>query len=373
MYRYLTSKIAADLESKLVFLGGPRQVGKTTLSRSVSQDSQVYLNFADPADRKIILERAWPKDVPLVVFDELHKWKKWKAWIKGLWDTRTGEHRFLVTGSARLDLYKKGGDSLAGRVFHYRLHPLSLPEIPPEIPRAEAYERLMSRGGFPEPFLNPDPAFAKRWRRGHIDRILREDLLDLEQVRELKKIEMLTDLLADRVGSPISYAQLARDLEVSGPTVKRWLQLLESLFVLFIVTPYSKNVAKAVLKEPKVYFFDNGRVIENRAARLENMVACALLKRNQFLEDTQGERMQLHYVRDREKREVDFLTLRERSPEWLVEVNSSDAAPSPALARFKDMLCPSASFQVLDALDRRQERNDMKIVPASEWLAGLEA
>ena len=246
----------------------------------------------------------------------------------------------MVTGSARMDVYKRGGDSLAGAPFGFRLHPISVAEAKHAGlagSPAEHQETLLRVGGFPEPFLKGlegEDEFAKRWRRSHIDRILREDLLDLEKVRELKSIEVLVDLLAERVGSAISYSSLARDLEVSPKTVKHWVEILERLYVVFIVTPYSKNIARSILKAPKIYFYDTGRVAADPGARFENLVACHLLKRSHFLEDTRGDARSLHYVSDQQGREVDFLTVADRKPEWLVEAKVSDASPSPHLASY---------------------------------------
>ena len=254
MERYLENQIRDDLKEKIVLLSGPRQVGKTTLSKQLLP-SYAYLNYDASTDRKIIQAQEWTRDTDLVVFDELHKMKRWKSWIKGIYDTEGISPAILVTGSARLDTYKKGGESLAGRFFPFRLHPLTVREIGKYLNEdsATALEKLLKVGGFPEPYLKNNETFAKRWRRTHTDIIVREDLLDLERVRDIKSIEILIDLLKARVGSTTSYTSLANDLQVSVHTIKHLLQILENLYIIFPVRPYHKNIARSLLKESKYY------------------------------------------------------------------------------------------------------------------------
>ena len=325
MNRYPEKYIRKDLKEKIVFLSGPRQVGKTTLSKQLISPF-VYLNFDSQNDRRIIKAEEWSRDTQLIIFDELHKMKKWKSWMKGIYDTEGVPPSMLVTGSARLDVYKKGGDSLAGRFFPYRLHPLTVKEIccylkeEPEI----ALRKLINLGGFPEPYLKNNQTYAKRWRRSHVDIIIREDLLDLEKVRDIKSIEILIDLLRSRVGSTVSYTSLANDLQVSIHTVKHWLQVLEDLYVIFPVRPYHRNITRSILKESKYYLYDTGAVEGVLGARLENVVACALLRELHFIEDTTGSRVALHYLRDKEKHEVDFLLLIDNKPSLMVEMKMND-------------------------------------------------
>jgi len=279
MERYLEKYIKNDLKEKIILLSGPRQVGKTILSKQLIP-SNVYLNYDSTLDRKIIYAQEWTRNVPLVIFDELHKMKKWKSWIKGIYDTEGIPPSLIVTGSARLDVYKKGGESLAGRFFPYRLHPLTVKEICKYLNKDSetALDKLIKFGGFPEPYLKSNATFAKRWRRTHTDTIIREDLLDLERVRDIKSIEIMIDLLKIRVGSTTSYTSLANDLQVSIHTVKHWLQILENLYVIFPVRPYHKNIARSILKESKYYLYDTGAVEGSLGAKLENIVACALLR-----------------------------------------------------------------------------------------------
>ncbi|MBF0441787.1 MAG: ATP-binding protein [Oligoflexales bacterium] len=373
MDRYLRKSIEEDLKNKIVLLSGPRQVGKTTLSKNVACKTSAYLNYDDSEDRKIIMSRSWDRNVELLIFDELHKMKKWKSWIKGIYDTNESKQQILVTGSARMDTYKKGGDSLAGRHFSYRLYPLSIAELCGQMNPDMAMDIMLRVGGFPEPFLKGSEHFYKRWRKSHLERILREDLLDLEKVREIKLMEILVDLLAERVGSPISFSSLARDLEISPHTVKKWISILESLYVVFIVPPYTKKIARAILKEPKIFFYDIARVKNEIGARMENFVALSLKKRLDFLEDTSGERNSLFYLRDKEKREVDFLTVRDQKLEWAIEVKTSDAQLSSNLKYYRERLSMVKTFQLVFNLKRDLTIGGTDIVNVGRWLANLEA
>lgn len=363
-----------DLSRKIVFLSGPRQVGKTTLARQL-MDSHAYLNFDSARDRKLIRDEEWDRSVPLVVFDELHKKKKWKSWIKGIYDTEGIPPGLLVTGSARLDTYRRGDDSLAGRFFHYRLHPLSVKEIVRHLKIApgEALDGILATGGFCEPFLKGEKDFVRRWRRGHLDTIVRQDLLDLNAVRDIKAIEILIGLLRDRVGSTVSFSSLARDLEVSVQTVKHWLALLESLYVIFPVRPFHKKISRSILKAAKYYFYDTGAVMDDPGARLENAVATALLKEAHFIEDTLGHRMELCYLRDKEKREVDFLVVRDGKPEKMIEVKWKEESFASSLFYFSRFFPDIPRFQVVKELRRNRSKDGAVMHRASDFLASLEA
>lgn len=315
----------------------------------------------------------WERDVQLVIFDELHKMKKWKSWIKGIYDSEGTSPSLLVTGSARLDTYKKGGESLAGRFFSFRLHPLTVKEIChylDEKPEA-ALDKLIKFGGFPEPYLKNSETFAKRWRRVHTDVIVREDILDLERVRDIKSIEILIDLLRARVGSTISYTSLANDLQVSIHSIKHWLQILENLYVIFPVRPYHKNIARSILKESKYYLYDTGAVKDDFGARLENIVACALIRELHFIEDTTGSKVALHYVRDKEKHEVDFLVDIDNIPVRLIEVKTRDDKFSPSLFRFHNFLKTASPVQVVYNLKHKKSKGKAKMLPVHEFLKNL--
>ena len=335
MERYLQTAIAADLRDKIVLVSGPRQCGKTTLSRNLHPDHQ-YLNHDLAEHRLLLQEKSWDRRSPLIVFDELHKMPDWKVWLKGIYDVEGLPPALLVTGSARLATFRRTGDSLAGRYFHFRLHPIDVKEAVAHagLEPAAAVARLLSVGGFPEPFLRASERWYRRWRRTHVDAILREELLALSAVRDIQSLETLIEMLRHRVGSPISADSLARDLQKSRNTVQHWLELLENLYVVFRVAPWHRNVARSLLKASKYYFYDSAMPAGGDGARLENLVACSLLKESHRAEDVAGEDVALHYVRDRDGREVDFLIVRNGEPWQLVEVKWAEASPSPLLRRF---------------------------------------
>lgn len=369
MKRYLEKYILEDLKEKIVLISGPRQVGKTTLSLMLTE-SRTYLNYDAASDRKIILAEEWDRDSQLVIFDELHKMKNWKSWLKGIYDTEGITPHLLVTGSARLDTYRKGGESMAGRFFRYRLHPLTVREISTyldENPKT-SLDKLLKLGGFPEPYLKGSESYAKRFRRTHTDTIIREDLLDLEKVRDIKSIEIMLDLLRSRVGATTSYSSLANDLQVSVHTVKHWLQILENLYVIFPVRPYHKNIARSLLKESKYYLYDTGAVEGDIGAKLENTVACALLRELHLVEDTTGSKVALHYLRDKDKHEVDFLLLIDNVPVAMIEVKASDEHFSPSLFRFHRYLKDSKVFQLVYSLKKKKTKGSARMVPAHEFL-----
>ena len=370
MKRYLEESIKRDLQKKIVLLSGPRQVGKTTLSRRISEQF-VYLNLDSGPDREMIRKLEWDRKTPLVIFDELHKMKNWKTWLKGVYDTEGVPPAVLVTGSARLDLFRKGGDSLAGRFFSYRLHPLTVREVCEMLDERpeDAVRDLLRLGGFPEPYLGKDEEAARRWRRTHVDTIIRQDLLDLERVRDLRSIEILIDLLRARVGTPTSLRSLAGDLQVSPLTVRHWLQILEQLCVVFPVRPFHRNIARSLLKEPKFYFFDVGDVRDDLGARLENLVAASLLRELHLIEDTTGRTAALHYLRDKEKREVDFLAVIDGRPVLMVEVKTRSDDFERALFRFRNYLPGVRAVQVVLDLKRTRSSGGVEMIAAHEFLA----
>jgi predicted AAA+ superfamily ATPase len=372
MRRYLEEPVKRDLERKIVLLSGPRQVGKTTLSRQLIEPF-VYLNFDSGPDREMIRKLEWDRKARLVIFDELHKMKNWKSWLKGVYDTEGVPPALLVTGSARLDLFRKGGDSMAGRFFSYRLHPISVREACEYLQEKpeDAVQDLLRLGGFPEPYLGKDEEAARRWRRTHVDTIIRQDLLDLEKVRDLKSIEILIDLVRARVGTPTSMRSLAGDLQVSPLTVRHWLQILEQLCVVFPVRPFHRNIARSLLKEPKFYFYDVGDVRDDLGARLENLVAASLLRELDLVEDTTGKKTALHYLRDKEKREVDFLAVVDGQPVLMVEVKTGSDSFEKSIFRFRDYLPGVRAVQVVLGLKKAKSSGGVEMIAAPEFLANL--
>ena len=315
------------------------------------------------------MKKLWPRDAALVAFDELHKFPKWKRWIKGLYDTRPAGQNFIVTGSARLDVYRRGGDSLLGRYHYWRLHPFTLSERPSRMTPEEALRRLMILGGFPEPFLEGDETFARRWRRERIDRVLRDDVRDLESIRNIQSLTLLVDALRSRVGSTVVLGNIATDLAVSPTTLKTWLEVLERMYLVFTVPPLTRDLPRAVRKLPKVYFFDTGDVIGDEGARFENVVATALLKRLHYLEDKFGYRYELRYLRDKEGREVDFVILRDNVVQELIECKYGDTTVSSALRYYAEKLRPRRVSQVVARPTQRLSAGAITIVDAHEYLS----
>jgi hypothetical protein len=344
--RYLTHAIEADLAEKMVFLSGPRQVGKTTLALALlgTRDARhpAYLNWDDVRARPRIQRGELPASERCIVFDEIHKYARWRTLVKGLYDTRATGQTFLITGSARLDVYRRGGDSLHGRYHPYRLHPLSLSEVGGS---RDVVDALLRFGGFPEPFFRASERHWRRWHRERIDRVVRDDIRDLERVREVSLIELLVDALPSRVGAPLSVRALREDLQVAHDTAERWLGILENLYVCFRIAPFGAPRIRAVKKEQKLYLWDWSPV-ESPGARFENLVASHLLKWCHYVEDTEGHRMELRFLRDTDGREVDFVVLRDRKPVVAIEAKTGERAPSPAIRYFKTRTAIPQWYQV---------------------------
>jgi predicted AAA+ superfamily ATPase len=348
MNRAIRSDVASDLAEKMVFVGGPRQVGKTTLALSFlargKESDPCYVNWDHPGARKMLLGGGLPTGGDVVVLDEIHKYKGWRNLVKGFYDTNKSNRKFLVTGSARLDHYRKGGDSLQGRYHYHRLHPFSYSELGAGA-GAAALEQLLKFGGFPEPFLAAGERHWKRWQREHLSRVVREDLLSLEQVREVGQIELLAQMLPDRVGSPLSVNNLREDLDVSFETADRWIRILENLYFCFRISPFGLPKLRAFKKERKLYLWD-WSVCADEAARFENLVASNLLKYCHHLEDTGGEVMELRFIRDSVGREVDFVVLKNRKPVFAVECKLGERGLSRQISYFAQRTSIPKFYQV---------------------------
>lgn len=347
--RYLEPAVRHGLKRHMAFVGGPRQVGKTTLAlgllgRKATERHPAYLNWDHPAVPPGLRRAELPAGQPLLVLDEIHKYARWRNLLKGIYDTEKSRLKIIVTGSARLDYYRKGGDSLAGRYRYFRLHPFSLRELN-RTPSRGDLDVLLKFGGFPEPLFAQDETTHRLWRRDRISRVVREDLRDLEHVREISLVEHLTDLLPSKVGSPLSVKSLREDLQIDHKTAERWLQILENLYVCFRVSPYGPPRVRAVKKERKLYLWDWSSV-EDTGPRFENLVASQLLKYCHFIEDTEGHNMELRYLRDTDKREVDFVVLKDRRPLFAVECKSGEKAISPAIRYFSERTSIPHFYQV---------------------------
>lgn len=374
MKRLIQTLLQQDIGRKIQLLSGPRQVGKTTLSQQLTADYQ-YLSYDRSEHRQIIGEAAWDRSKQLIIFDELHKMPQWKRWLKGIYDTEKQGPALMVTGSARLDTFRKVGDSLAGRYFQYRLHPLTLNElkaIEVDFNPHLSFARLMSCSGFPEPYLDGTNTFYQRWRTSHLDIILRQDLIDLETVSSIQAIEQLVYILAQQVGSLVSYSSLARTLQVSDKTIKRWLGILESLFVVFRVNPYTTKQSQTITKAPKYYFYDVARV-ENEGARFENLVALAFHAEIDFIKDTLGQTFFLQFLRKKDGREIDFVVTAKNRVHMFVECKLRDGARSPNFALAADTSATGVPMiQLVAALgDEKTFTDGCEIRSAATWLSQL--
>lgn len=382
--RYLSSEINRFFleEAKMAFVAGPRQVGKTKLAKhllSLVASDAFYFNWDIESHRKAIIrnpEDFWQvggmlpgKAKQRIGLDEIHKYPRWKRFLKGLYDARGKDLEVIVTGSGRLDIYQRGGDSLFGRYHLYRLHPFTLGEFIREsrhtvCPPAEFWQRLVdgrtpagakegleeleALTGFPEPLFSGSEARLRRWRRSHQTLVVREDLRDLTRIREIGLVETLVTLLPERIGSPLSVNSLREDLGINFMTVQGWLDALERLYYLFKIRPYAGRLVRTLRREEKVYLFD-ATVIENAGSRFENLVALHLRKLCDVWTDWGYGDFALHYVRDREKREVDFLIAENQKPYALVEAKLRGEEVDPNLNYFHDRLKPAYSVQVVRA------------------------
>ena len=371
--RYLAESLRQDLKTKLVLLAGPRQCGKTTLAKSLLDNRGQYLNWDIAGDRKIIRAVAWPKDASLVVLDELHKAPKWKNLLKGLVDEYGNKPPLLVTGSARLDAFRRSGDALTGRHHFYRLHPVDIAESAqflPELTLDKRVQRLLASGGFPEALLNPRQ--AARLLNDRLELATREDLRDLSRVSSWRGPTDLVELLRERVGKPVNYDNLAQSLGISPPTAKSWVELLEKLYVVFLLPPYSNQLSRSIRKDRRVFFYDCAAAYdETGGAQLENLVGCCLLKFVQYRRDSVGENLDLYYLRDKESREVDFIVTQGRRVLWLIEVKAGDDKPGNGLKYYADKLKPKLALQLVLNLGQPQERGGIKILPLAGWLESL--
>ncbi|MBI5605019.1 MAG: ATP-binding protein [Deltaproteobacteria bacterium] len=364
-----------DLKKKMVIITGPRQVGKTYLSKEIMKEfpSAQYLNHDNEDDRRIIRRRSWRLNAGLLAFDEIHKMKNWKGFLKGTFDSRPEGQAILVTGSSRLETYRQTGESLAGRYLHLRLLPLSVKELSQELTPFDAVEKLNRFGGFPEPFLSASEEDASRWRNQYYTDLLREDIVEFSRIQEIKAMRGLVELLRHRVGSSISYMSLAEDLQISPNTVKRYISILESLYIIFLIRPFHKNIARSILREPKVYFYDSAFVKGDEGVRLENTCALCLLKHVHYLYDVRGRDTELNYIRTKDGKEVDFVIVADGSLHVLIEVKLSDKTPARSLIHFAGQLTESQNIQLVHHLHQEEHRAGVDILRAGDWLAGLEA
>lgn len=374
--RNIEKQVQKDLQKKIVLIAGPRQCGKTTLAKRLFSQYD-YLNYDNLDDRADILQGKWDRGKKLIIFDELHKMPKWKSWLKGIYDKESKGASLLVTGSARLNTFKKTGDSLAGRHFYFRLHPFDMKELTTakyQLSEEEMFQRLLTVGGYPEPFLNGDEKEYRRWRQSHMDIILRQDLIDFEQVKDLRSIELLVQMLRTKVGSGISANSLATDLQKDPKTIQRWLGILEDLFVIFKLTPYCKDISRSVKKEPKYYFYDTGFVQGDSCVKLENLIACALLKESHYRTDVEGRPCSLHFLKIKGGREIDFVLIPEDKSETtlMIEAKWSDSDVSPNFKLFSGAFKKLQQIQLVQELKKEYVSSQgIEVRKASTWLCHI--
>lgn len=344
MKRYLYEKILDDLNDRMVFIGGPRQVGKTTFSKQLPESSFQYYNWDKITDRKIIKTHSFSEDSSFLIFDEIHKYTRWRTLVKGLFDEHKETHKIIVTGSARLDYFNKGGDSLFGRYHYFRLHPLSLTELN-STPNKSDLQNLLKFGGFPEPFFKQKEDFLLRWQNERNSRVFQSDLRDLVTLKEYSSIELLNDSLESKVGSLLSKNALGEDLEKSPLTIESWITLLENIYMCYRILPYGSPRLKASKKQQKLYLWD-WSTIENSGSRFENLVASHLLKYCHFITDTTGKKMELRFLRNKDGQEIDFVILEQKKPLFAVECKTGDSQLSKSIPYFKERTSIPAFYQV---------------------------
>lgn len=388
--RYIIENVLEDLEEKMVFISGPRQVGKTTLARDIvgkKFSNITYFNWDFGEDRKKILGLQFSPDSQLVIFDEIHKYRHWKNFVKGIYDKKKDEFKVLVTGSAKLNIFRKGGDSLMGRDFYYRLHPFSLCEllnrknafqvgenleIPPAAKEQEEYFNMLFKfGGFPEPLLKQDERTLRRWHNMRLERITREDISDIENVSDISALQVLVDNLPGKVASMLSINSLTEDLAVTHKTMKRWLDILENIYYHYRIYPFTGAQLRSLKKMSKVYLWDWSQIEENTGAQLENMIASHLLKLCHFLTDIEGYKTRLYYLRDVEGREVDFLVTIGEKPWFAVEVKTSSNKISKHLKYFMNRMEIPLLFQVVMDKDVDYMSGGIRVISTSRFLAAL--
>jgi uncharacterized protein len=384
MKRYLETHITDDLPKKMVFIGGPRQVGKTTLAKNIAEAYPVssYLNWDNRDHKRNVLDSVFTGGSTLVIFDEIHKYRDWKNHLKGVFDTRRQDFSILVTGSARLDLYQKGGDSLLGRYFYYRLHPLSIAELMgtqydkslglvfAQKVELSLWQDLITFGGFPEIYLSKNLRDLKRWRHDREKRLIQEDIRDVSNIRDISTLEILTTLLPERVGSLFSMNSMTNDLNVTHKTIAHWMDTLEQMYFCYRIYPFQHTQLKSLRKEPKIYLWDYTG-IDNLGAKYENIVANHLLKYVHYLTDVYGLTADLYFLRDKDQREVDFCVVVEGAIEFIVEVKAKKSSISNHLKYFKEKLQTNLAFQLVFEDDIDEDHNGIRQMSAAKFLSAL--
>lgn len=365
MKRYLERPVTEDLKNKMVFIGGPRQVGKTTLSLNLAPKKHRYFNWDVFEDREFILKQYFPLE-KFVILDDIHKFKHWRSYVKGLYDKYKKQKKVLITGSARLDYYRHSGDSLQGRYHYYRLHPLTVKEL--DLQTQKDFRALLNLGGFPEPFLSGSERQALRWRREYKNRVVNEDISSLEMSQNLFQMELLLSRLPELVGSPLSINSLREDLNLAHKTVAKYLDIFERMYLIYRLPPFYSHKLRAVKKEQKHYHY-NWSEVQDEGARFENLIASHLLKWIHFQQDYEGQDMELFYFRDTDKREVDFIITKNKKPIQAIECKLKTKKISSHLKYFKAKFPKIECIQV--HLEQREEFESKEGVKFLNWKSFL--
>jgi len=373
MRRKIYNKIVSDLQKKMVFIVGPRQVGKTWLAKRIMNEykNPIYLNYDNSDHREIIKNQSWLSDVDLIVFDEIHKMPKWKNYLKGVYDTKIDTIHILVTGSARMDAFKKVGDSLAGRFFVHHLFPFTIAEL-----KGSGFDNamslLMERSGFPEPLLATNIEDVNRWRSLYTESLLGQDVLEFQDIDKVNAIRQVYQLLKNKVGSPINYSNIARDIGIAPATVKKYIEILEAIYIIFIIKPYTHKISRSILKEPKIYFFDYASITDV-GAKFENFVALALYKHIKLKNDLNGTLYSLGFLKTKEKKEVDFaLADSQNNLIEIIESKVSDESTSKTLEYFLGKYKVLGTQVVYNLNIERISKNGAQIRKAEKYLENLE-
>jgi len=391
MQRNLEKYIHNDLKTKMVLLGGPRQVGKTTLAKNIGENyfdkSFKYYNWDFAKDKKEIKASQIPADTKLIIYDEIHKYRGWKNFLKGMYDTYKDTTKFIAAGSARLNLYRKGGDSLLGRYHYYRLHPLSLAEVL-EIDNSfddlsidlkfhnsnpknqQTIEELFKFGGFPEIFLEKSEQNLRRWHSERKERLIKEDIRDISLVKDVSILQNLSEMLPSRVGSLLSMNTLSQDLQISFKTIRHWIEVFENFYYAYRIYPYASKKIKSLKKMGKLYLWDWSEV-EDTGARYENIIASHLLKYAHFLKDNLGYNAEVNFVRDLEEREIDFMVSIDQKPLFAVEAKYGQKEVSRELLYLKKALGLEKVFVVVMEPDVDYLEQGVRIISASKFLTAL--
>ena len=382
----------------MLFLVGPRQVGKTTLAKQYQKkyEESIYLNWDVVHDRTQILsgqkfiENIFPLNVlreqkPLIIFDEIHKFKDWKNYLKGFYDLYGDHYHILITGSARLDIYQSGGDSLMGRYFQLRIHPFSIGElitshreaqeiIPPSPISQKTFNQLYQFGGFPNPYLKENLAFSNKWNALRSKQLFYEDIRNVSNIHEIEQLEVLSELLKQQTGQLINRSSLAKKIQVTTQTISRWIQTLERFYFCFSIKPWSKNITRSLIKEPKLYLWDWSQ-IEDKGARFENFVASHLLKAVHFWNDLGLGIFSLYFLRNKDKKEVDFLISRNNKPWILIEAKFKDKSLSKSVRYFQEQTKAPKAFQLIKEMNYIDKNcfdfDKLMVVPSSTFLSQL--